>query len=182
MHCFNNLLIKAGEIKMERGSIMKSRTTIRLLAVALICTWIPTVAAWGASPPAALFAQPLNQIPVPEPPNLFQFVKSKSAAIKLGKAFFWDMQAGSDGVQACASCHFHAGVDNRLKNTVNPGARGGDSTFQVRGPNDTLPTGLEDRVGNRRPAVARGAGIDGHEIGEFYPLGADHVIEVADDR
>ena len=138
MHCYNNLLIKAGEIIMKRGSIMKSRTTIRLLAVALICTWIPTVAAWGASPPAALFAQPLNQIPVPEPPNLFQFVKSKSAAIKLGKAFFWDMQAGSDGIQACASCHFHAGVDNRLKNTVNPGARGGDSTFQVRGPNDTL--------------------------------------------
>ena len=31
------------------------------------------------------------------------------------------MQVGSDGVQACASCHFHAGADNRSKNQVNPG-------------------------------------------------------------
>jgi cytochrome c peroxidase len=116
---------------------MKSRTSRRLIAAVLVCTWLPTIA-WGASPPAALFARPLNQVPVPEPPNLFQFVKNKPAAIKLGKALFWDMQAGSDGVQACASCHFSAGVDNRLKNTVNPGARGGDTTFQVRGPNDTL--------------------------------------------
>ena len=77
----------------------------------------------------------------PEPTNLFQFVKNRSAAIKLGKALFWDMQAGSDGVQACASCHFSAGADNRLKNTVNPGTRGGDTTFQVRGPNDTLQPG-----------------------------------------
>jgi len=116
---------------------MTSRTTLRLIATVLICTWLPTIS-FGANPPAALFALPLNQVPVPEPPNLFQFVKNKPAAIKLGKALFWDMQAGSDGVQACASCHFSAGADNRLKNTVNPGARGGDSTFQVRGPNDTL--------------------------------------------
>ncbi|MCM2356638.1 MAG: hypothetical protein NDI77_00640 [Geobacteraceae bacterium] len=117
---------------------MKTRRYARLLATALICTWLPTVAAWGAAAPPGLFQLPLNQIPVPEPPNLFQFVKSKPAAIKLGKALFWDMQTGSDGVQACASCHFSAGADNRLKNTVNPGARAGDSTFQVRGPNDTL--------------------------------------------
>jgi cytochrome c peroxidase len=87
-------------------------------------------------PPADLL--PLNQIAVPEPPNLFQFVKNKPAAIKLGKALFWDMQAGSDGVQACASCHFSAGADNRTKNTVNPGTQAGDTTFQVRGPNETL--------------------------------------------
>jgi cytochrome c peroxidase len=117
---------------------MKQRKILRLLAVALICVWIPTNAAWGANPPAALFANPLNQAPIPEPPNLFEFVKSKPAAIKLGKALFWDMQVGSDGVIACASCHFHAGADNRLKNTVNPGSRGGDNTFQVRGPNETL--------------------------------------------
>ncbi|NVN91573.1 MAG: hypothetical protein HXX11_13360 [Desulfuromonadales bacterium] len=116
---------------------MTSRTSLRLIATVLICTWLPSIT-WGANviPPPTLL--PLNQIPVPEPPNLFQFVKSKPAAIKLGKALFWDMQTGSDGVQACASCHFHAGADNRLKNTVNPGTRGGDTTFQVRGPNDTL--------------------------------------------
>ena len=55
--------------------------------------------AWGqvAPPPAGLFQLPLNQVPVPEPPNLFQFVKNKPAAIKLGKALFWDMQAGATG-------------------------------------------------------------------------------------
>ena len=41
-------------------------------------------------------------------------------AIALGKALFWDQQAGSDG-NACASCHFHAGADTRLKNQLNPG-------------------------------------------------------------
>jgi hypothetical protein len=30
------------------------------------------------------------------------------------------MQVGSDGVQSCASCHFHAGTDNRTKNALNP--------------------------------------------------------------
>ena len=56
---------------------------------------------------------PLNAIPVPEPSNLADFVKNKQAAIQLGKALFWDMQVGSDGIQACASCHFNAGADSR---------------------------------------------------------------------
>ena len=45
----------------------------------------------------------------------------KEKLIALGKAWFWDMQMGSDGVQACASCHFHAGADNRIINQKNPG-------------------------------------------------------------
>jgi len=94
--------------------------------------------AWSATaiPPVALV--PLNQIVVPEPPNLFQYVKNKAAAIRLGKAFFWDMQVGSDGVTACATCHFSAGTDNRLKNTLNPGTNAGDSLFDIKGPNQTL--------------------------------------------
>lgn len=51
---------------------------------------------------------------------------NKDAAIALGKAFFWDQATGSDGI-ACASCHFHAGTDNRVKNQLNPGF---DSRFQ----------------------------------------------------
>ncbi|RDV26620.1 hypothetical protein DXV75_06400 [Alteromonas aestuariivivens] len=43
-------------------------------------------------------------------------------AIVLGKALFWDIQAGSDGV-ACASCHFNAGADIRLTNQLSPGAK-----------------------------------------------------------
>ncbi|MBI2832702.1 MAG: hypothetical protein HYX79_10650 [Chloroflexi bacterium] len=41
-------------------------------------------------------------------------------AIVLGKALFWDTQVGSDGM-SCASCHFHAGADNRTKNQLGPG-------------------------------------------------------------
>jgi cytochrome c peroxidase len=125
---------------MKKVSHMSSRASLRLVAIILICTWLPSAAAWGVVGPPGLAQFPLNQIAVPEPPNLFQFVKSKPDAIKLGKAFFWDMQVGSDGQTACATCHFEAGVDKRLKNTVNPGARGGDNTFQVRGPNETLVT------------------------------------------
>jgi hypothetical protein len=51
----------------------------------------------------------------------------------LGKALFWDMQVGSDGVQACGTCHFHAGTDNRTKNQLNPNHLGGDLTLQVHG-------------------------------------------------
>jgi cytochrome c peroxidase len=127
-------------IVKKKGFQMQLPTLSRLFALLLLCALLPTVPLVAAQvvPPATFF--PLNQVPVPEPPNLFQFVKNKPAAIKLGKAFFWDMQVGSDGTQACGSCHFHAGADNRLKNTVNPGTRGGDNTFQVRGPNETLLT------------------------------------------
>lgn len=58
---------------------------------------------------------------VPLPTNLDQYVKNREAALQLGKALFWDMQIGSDGTQSCASCHFHAGTDNRVKNQINPG-------------------------------------------------------------
>ncbi|TPG66911.1 cytochrome-c peroxidase [Pseudomonas arsenicoxydans] len=49
------------------------------------------------------------------------YVLNRSAAILLGKALFWDMEIGSDGSTACASCHFHAGVDHRITNQINPG-------------------------------------------------------------
>jgi len=81
------------------------------------------------SPPGAL-----DSIPVPLPPNLTDFVQDRDKAIALGKALFWDMQVGSDGRTACASCHWHAGADIRTVNTVNPGNSG--SPF--RGVNKTL--------------------------------------------
>jgi len=55
---------------------------------------------------------------VPLPGNLNHFVKNRQAALVLGKAMFWDMQVGSDGIQACATCHFQAGADVRTKNQV----------------------------------------------------------------
>ena len=70
---------------------------------------------------------PLETIPVPLPTNLADFIVNRPAAVALGKSFFWDMQAGSDGRVACATCHWHAGADIRFANTVHPGAPG--STF-----------------------------------------------------
>ena len=64
----------------------------------------------------------LKTIPVPEPSNLGDFVKDKQQAIALGKALFWEMRVGSDGMTACASCHFNAGTDSRPRNQVTPGS------------------------------------------------------------
>src|SRR5262245_4997368 len=65
----------------------------------------------------------LRGVAVPAPANLDDFVKDPVLARALGKALFWDMQVGSDNVQACASCHFRAGADPRAKNQVSPGLR-----------------------------------------------------------
>lgn len=64
------------------------------------------------------------------------FIKDRGAAVKLGKALFYDMSAGSDG-QACASCHFNAGMDTRVKNQLNPGGTEFDPTASggAGGPN-----------------------------------------------
>jgi cytochrome c peroxidase len=67
-------------------------------------------------------------VPVPGPAGLGDLVRDRNAAIALGKALFWDTEAGSNG-QACASCHFQAGADNRVKNQMNPGILGGDTSF-----------------------------------------------------
>jgi cytochrome c peroxidase len=63
----------------------------------------------------------LRAAAVPGPSNLSEFVRDVQMARALGKALFWDMQVGSDGVQACASCHFRAGADPRSKNQLSPG-------------------------------------------------------------
>lgn len=57
---------------------------------------------------------------------------------RLGKLFFYDMQVGSDGVQACASCHFNSGADIRRFNSMSPGLRGGDFSHQLLGANKKL--------------------------------------------
>ncbi|MCC5617493.1 cytochrome C peroxidase [Nostoc sp. CHAB 5836] len=80
-------------------------------------------------------AQPPLLTAVAQPSNLADFVQDETALLKLGKSLFWDMQLGSDGIQSCASCHFHAGADNRSKNQISPGllASVKDITFQVGG-------------------------------------------------
>ncbi|HEX4972551.1 MAG TPA: cytochrome c peroxidase, partial [Steroidobacteraceae bacterium] len=64
--------------------------------------------------------------------ELDTYIRDRRAAIALGKALFWDMQVGSDGIQACASCHFRAGADPRSINQANPGgANNPDLTVNV---------------------------------------------------
>lgn len=67
----------------------------------------------------------LKTITVPGPTSveLANIIKDKNAAIALGKAFFWEMQFGSDGKTACATCHFNAGADSRTGNQTDPGLR-----------------------------------------------------------
>lgn len=60
----------------------------------------------------------LREVAVPRPTNLNQYVRNEQALVALGKAFFWDAQAGSDGRTACATCHFHAGADHRAQNML----------------------------------------------------------------
>ena len=85
---------------------------------------------------------PLSTVPVPPVFGMEGILADKTAAIQLGKALFWDMQAGSDDIQACASCHFNAGADSRAINEINPGQAGGDNNFEMgSGPNYHLSAG-----------------------------------------
>ncbi len=99
-----------------RKKVKKNLSSLILLSGTLLTVFLSSTGAYAAS---------LKNISVPLPANLANFVKDKEVAIQLGKALFWDVQAGSNGKQACASCHFHAGVDSRSNdNTVHAGANG----------------------------------------------------------
>ncbi len=79
------------------------------------------------------------------PSNENDYIRNRSVAIALGKALFWDMQVGSDGVQSCGTCHFTgAGTDTRTKNQLNPNDLGGDLTLQLHGPNANQELTLAD--------------------------------------
>jgi cytochrome c peroxidase len=124
----------------SKATVLVAGATAAYVAVAA------TVAGVHAQQNSKPMVQPtsLKSVVVPEPPNLYDFVADKQAAIALGKAFFWDQQASSDNQMACASCHFHAGADNRVKNQLNPGQAGGSNVFDAvpsgnkGGPNYTL--------------------------------------------
>jgi cytochrome c peroxidase len=116
---------------------------------------------------------PLSSVAIPPVFGIEGLLADKMAAIQLGKALFWDMQAGSDDIQACASCHFNAGADSRAMNIVNPGQPGGDNTFQL-GPE------VKGIIGpNYRPNPGtQGAGFGGYHDGD-YPF---HKLTNANDR
>jgi cytochrome c peroxidase len=153
------------------------------------------------SPPSQPLGS-LKSVSIPEPSNLGEFVKNKTAAVELGKSLFWDMQVGSDGLQSCASCHFHAGTDTRAKNQLSPGllrvkADGSpnpDETFNLGGLNYTLKPGdfpfhkLSD-PGNRKSTVladtndvAGSQGIDLTKFNDIVPGSAVDNATVQPDR
>jgi len=142
MHLTNLFRLVARWLK-RTSHIMTIATVV---AVAILAGHTTSVQLAAASEPSEALAS-LKTVAVSEPSNLGEFVKDKPAAIALGKALFWDMQVGSNGKQACATCHFHAGVDNRDKNQLSPGllrvnASGEpdpDFTFNAgKGPNSVL--------------------------------------------
>jgi cytochrome c peroxidase len=105
---------------------------------------------------------PLSRVAVPQVFGIEGIVADKAAAIQLGKALFWDMQAGSDDIQACASCHFNAGADSRPANTLNPGQAGGDNSFQMG-----LPVGNSIGPNYVMNPGTPGAGFGGYHDGDF---------------
>ena len=75
---------------------------------------------------------PLASVAVPMPVG--GDVVDFDAAARLGKLLFWDPQASSDGKVACATCHFAAGADARVRNAMNPGPDGRYDGNGVTGP------------------------------------------------
>ncbi|HET7294828.1 MAG TPA: cytochrome c peroxidase [Vicinamibacteria bacterium] len=106
---------------------------------------IPPAAPSGAEGPRLV---PLSAVSVPSPVG--SDVVDVAAAVRLGKVLFWDVQVGSDGRTACATCHFHAGADNRLENTIHPGPNG--AFENVPGPGTLFAGGSlrgDDAVGSQ---------------------------------
>lgn len=91
----------------------------------------PTSPNYAINSAANLEVDPIALAPSNE--NDYVTFAGRADSTALGKALFWDMQVGSDGVQACGSCHFHAGADNRTKAQLNPNDVGGDLDLEVFG-------------------------------------------------
>ena len=126
---------------MKKGFYRKSSAAVRFTAWVVIYAFLmlPSGLVLAGDPP------PLSKVKIPSPPNLGDFVKDKKAAIILGKALFWDMNAGSDGGQACATCHYRGGADPI---NTGPAAAGYPDAVNLRATNqvNTGPNGLFDAV------------------------------------
>ncbi len=123
---------RVGSMRMGRWGVLAA------LGVALACWSVHTTTSIAeemdedeVEDPLALIPGSLKDVVVPEPPDLDVYVRDRQAAIALGKALFWDMQLGSRG-QACASCHFHAGADSRVRHQLGPGLATGEEMGPLR--------------------------------------------------
>jgi len=111
--------------------------------------------------------------------DLTEYIANLPAAIQLGKALFWDMQAGSDNQTACATCHFNAGADNRATNQLNPGA---DKGWSPNSPNFTLVPGSFPFTTAQTDTdnIAGSQGIRKSTFQGFSKSGAELTAPVAD--
>lgn len=134
-------------MQLHRRSVKKTLSALMAVTLTMGSLMGADTVREGTCPPPNPFPDnnpgpgSLKQVPLIQPSGLSDYVRNRNAAIALGKAWFWDMQVGSDGIQACATCHFRAGADPRSINQLNPG--GNDNlnlTFQLGGPNYKLKT------------------------------------------
>lgn len=138
----------------------------KILFAAALLYWLglpPSV--WAAlSPPVPVNIA--NNIPLDTAGN--GIIKNNEWAIVLGKALFWDIQAGSDNI-ACASCHFSAGADSRIRNQWSPGFNQkptGDKTFgSITGFN-----------GESIPGAVAGLTLSQAEYGNPSPFDATYTL------
>ena len=104
----------------------------------------------------------LRTVPVPVKGDLLSLVQDRVAAVQLGKALFWDMQVGSDGLTACATCHHHAGADSRVRGGLHAGVDGAISTSEDTAGALTAPlVGTDDIRGS---AGVRSMAVQGNRI------------------
>jgi cytochrome c peroxidase len=120
---------------------------------------LPALAKGGGGSVGSL--APLSNVAVPQPVG--GDVIDRAAAVRLGKALYWDIQTGGDGKIACATCHYHGGTDARVMNTVHPGNDGIFSSGGVTGPGQRFtpaPVFNDDRVGSQGIVGSLFDGID----------------------
>ncbi|HET9625186.1 MAG TPA: cytochrome c peroxidase, partial [Kofleriaceae bacterium] len=93
----------------------------------------------------------------PVPPPIGGHIIDQAAAVRLGKAFFWDIQASGDGTIACGACHASWGSDARTFNVVNPGLDNVFGSSGVTGTNQVFrPHNItdDDIIGAQGVALA----------------------------
>jgi len=127
-------------MKSERSTVTRPLVVVCIFAIAIAAL------AKKSPPPPPPAQTPMHPVPIPELAEGAGIIRPGGTqyAIMLGKAFFWDQQAGSDGV-ACAGCHFHAFADTRLTNQINPGFN--DLTAGVT-PGGEISTGGDTKFGS----------------------------------
>src|SRR5262245_34428899 len=125
-------------VMVSWSSFSRRRQATRIIGVTASLIFLANVSPWSAYGAAAGTPVSLKGVPAPVPSNLGTVVKDQNACVQLGKAFFWDAQAASDGLTSCGTCHFAGGADTRIKNPLHPGL---NKAFEKGAPDSTLRLG-----------------------------------------